>query len=111
MRRTNKRTIGIIQPNYLTWRGYFDFVHDVDVFVFLDDVQYTLRDWRNRNRIRTREGGSLWLTVPVLGGRNQLIHEVRIDNSQRWAKKHLDTLFHNYNKAPHFDTYFEKLKH
>ena len=39
--------VAIIQPNYIPWKGYFDIIHDVDVFVFLDDVQYTVRDWRN----------------------------------------------------------------
>ena len=67
------KTIGIIQPNYIPWRGYFDFINDVDVFVFLDDVQYTRQNWRNRNRVQTRGGQSIWLTVPVLGGFNQLI--------------------------------------
>jgi len=36
-----QRTVGIIQPNYLPWRGYFGFIAEVDFFVFLDDVQYT----------------------------------------------------------------------
>jgi len=75
------RTIGIIQPNYIPWRGFFDFVHEVDVFVFLDDAQYTVRDWRNRNRIRTKQGETVWLTVPTIGGRNQLIKDVNIDDS------------------------------
>jgi hypothetical protein len=99
------RRVGIIQPSYLPWRGYFDFIREVDVFVFLDDVQYTVRDWRNRNRIKTRDG-SAWLTVPVVGGRNQLIREARIDNAQPWARKHLHAIEHSYRRTPHFDEYF-----
>ena len=38
----------IIQSNYLPWKGYFDIINEVDIFVFLEDVQYTTRDWRNR---------------------------------------------------------------
>lgn len=100
------RTVGIIQPNYLPWRGFFDFIHDVDTFVFLDDVQYTVRDWRNRNRIKTRDGGSAWLTVPVLGGRNQLIRDVRIDNAQPWIRKHLGSLERSYGGTAHFEQYY-----
>lgn len=100
------RTVGIIQPSYLPWRGFFDFIQEVDVFVFLDDVQYTVRDWRNRNRIKTPEGGSVWLTVPVVGGRNQLIRDVRIDGSQPWIRKHLGSIERSYQRAPHFDEYY-----
>ncbi len=102
--------VGIIQPNYIPWRGFFDFVHEVDVFVFLDDVQYTPRDWRNRNRVRARDGKSLWLTVPVLGGRNQLIKDVIIDNEQKWQLKHLSTIENNYSGAPFFREYYDVLE-
>ena len=99
------KTIGIIQPSYIPWRGYFDFIHEVDIFVFLDDVQYTRRDWRSRNRIKLPDGETRWLTVPVLGGRDQLIRDVRIDNSQGWSRKHLEALRHSYSKCPFFENY------
>lgn len=104
------RTIGIIQPNYIPWRGFFDFIQEVDVFVFLDDVQYTPRDWRSRNRIKQADGETRWLTVPVSGGRDQLIRDVRIDNTQKWAKKHLEAFRHSYSKAPFFKRYFPALE-
>jgi hypothetical protein len=107
---SRRRTVGIIQPNYLPWRGYFDFINEVDVFVFLDDVQYTKRDWRNRNRIRTRDGRSVWLSVPVLGGTDQLINEAVIDASTGWHETHLATLTHNYGKTPHFRDYVARLR-
>jgi hypothetical protein len=103
------RKVGIIQPSYLPWRGFFDFVHEVDVFVFLDDVQYTVRDWRNRNRIKTRDGSAIWLTVPVLGGRNQLIRDAKIDNAQPWVRKHLQAIERSYGRTAHFGEYFEAL--
>src|SRR5215469_12917980 len=102
--------IGIIQPNYVPWRGYFDIIHDADVFVFLDDVQYTKNDWRNRNRVKMRDGRSAWLTVPVIGGISQLIRDVKIDNRQAWVRGHLRTLAQNYGKAPHFGDYFNGLE-
>ena len=58
------RTVAVLQSNYLPWKGYFDIIHDVDLFIFYDDVQYTKNDWRNRNRIKV-PGGTAWLTVPV----------------------------------------------
>ena len=57
------KIIGIVQPNYIPWKGYFDMIRLVDEFILLDDVQYT-HDWRNRNLIKTKHGLK-WLTVPV----------------------------------------------
>jgi len=94
----------IIQSNYLPWKGYFDIIHDVDVFIFLEDVQYTHRDWRNRNRVKT-PGGVKWISVPVLGGMNQQIFEARIDYSQSWREKHRNTIHHSYAQAPYYDSY------
>ena len=56
--------IAIVQSNYIPWKGYFDLIRSVDEFVLFDDAQYTRRDWRNRNRIKTAQG-PLWLTIPV----------------------------------------------
>ena len=56
--------IAILQSNYIPWKGYFDLIRSVDEFVLFDDVQYTRRDWRNRNRIKTAAGPA-WLTIPV----------------------------------------------
>ena len=57
--------IGILQPGYLPWLGFFEQMYRSDVFVIYDDVQYDKEGWRNRNRIKTANGAQ-WLTVPVL---------------------------------------------
>jgi hypothetical protein len=103
------KKVAIIQSNYIPWKGYFDIIHDVDLFVFLDDVQYTVRDWRNRNRIKTPQGVR-WLTVPVGSDRDRLIHEVQIVDDN-WAKSHWEMLKQNYSKTPHFKTYKDCLEH
>lgn len=93
--------VGIIQSSYIPWRGYFDFIASVDVFVFHDDIQYTKNDWRNRNRIKTPKGIE-WLTVPVNYKKtDQLICETSIDFSTLWHKKHLRKLEENYRKTSH----------
>ncbi len=45
--------VAIIQSSYIPWKGYFGIIGAVDTFVFLDDAQFTRRDWRNRNLIKT----------------------------------------------------------
>jgi len=103
--------IAIMQPGYLPWLGFFDLMYHCDKFVFFDDVQYTKKDWRNRNRIRTKDGW-MWLTVPVITKerRFQLISEVEINNTINWPRKHLTSLMVNYAKAPYFDMYYSELK-
>ena len=79
------KKLAIIQSNYIPWKGYFDIIHDADVFVFLEDVQMTKRNWRSRNKIKTPKGTE-WLTIPVKGGREQLIAETEIVQGD-WQKK------------------------
>ncbi len=103
------RKVAVLQSNYIPWKGYFDIIHDVDLFIFYDDNQYTTRDWRNRNRIKTA-GGAQWLSVPVGADRNRLIHEVDIPDPA-WQNKHYQSLRQNYAKAPHFERYRGWLEH
>lgn len=98
MRRT-----AVIQSNYIPWKGYFDIINDVDLFIFYDDVQYTKNDWRNRNKIKTPNGAS-WLTIPVGKRESRLICEVELPASG-WAEKHWQTIKQFYGKAPHFSRY------
>jgi len=99
----------VLQSNYIPWKGYFDIIHDVDVFVFYDDVQYTKNDWRNRNRIKTTNGVQ-WLTVPTGSDIDRRICDVRLTNA-RWPQKHWKTLQQAYSPTPHFHRYEAFLKH
>jgi len=99
--------IGILQPGYLPWLGFFEQMYRSDIFVIYDDVQYDKEGWRNRNRIKTANGMQ-WLTIPVNVKFEQhpLIYEVKIDNTTNWRKKHLYTISQNYSKARFFREYF-----
>jgi len=102
----------INQPNYIPWRGYFHQIQKSDVFVFYDDVQYDKHGWRNRNRIKTRNG-PLWLTIPARKKSVILNHtpinEIFIDWSKDWARKHWTTIEQQYSKAPFFSDYAKTL--
>jgi hypothetical protein len=101
--------VGIIQSNFLPWRGYFDFIRDVDLFILHDDLQYTKGDWRNRNKIKTPRGAE-WITVPVhYHHTSQLIEETAIDDSKSWARGMLNRIRDSYKKASHFEPYFSEL--
>jgi hypothetical protein len=101
--------VAVLQSNYIPWKGYFDIIHDVDLFVFYDDNQYTVRDWRNRNRIKT-PAGPIWLSVPVGNDRSRLIHDVEIPDPA-WQAKHHQSLSQYYAKTPHFKRYRAWLDH
>ena len=97
------RRVAVLQSNYIPWKGYFDIIHDVDLFIFYDDVQYTKNDWRNRNRIKTRSGAE-WITIPAGDDGKRLICEVELADSS-WQAKHWRTLSQNYSRTPHFARY------
>lgn len=102
------KKIVILQPGYLPWLGFFDLLSKADTLVIFNNVQYTVRDWRSRNRIKTPDG-VIWLTVPVQakGVREKLIKDVKVDNSQQWQKKHLESLKNCYKKAKYFKEIIE----
>ncbi len=93
--------VAAIQSNYVPWKGYFDVINEVDVFLFYDEVQYTKNDWRNRNQVYTKNGLS-WLTIPIPSESVKMkISEVTIAD-KGWIEKHSRTLLQGYASAPHF---------
>jgi len=101
----DSKTVAILQSNYVPWKGYFDVMRRVDEFILYDDVQYTRRDWRNRNRFKA-PGGVRWLTIPVhVKGRYlQRIDETLVSDPG-WAERHWATVRSWYKKAPFFKRY------
>lgn len=101
------RVVACHQPNFLPWLGYFAKMARCDVFVLLDDVQFTQganrHNWTSRVRIGTSQGAQ-WLGIPVrrAGEGAQPILDLRSDpNDKRWLTKMLSTLELAYRKMPH----------
>ena len=90
------KKIAIDQSNYIPWKGYFDMINMVDEFVLYDDVQYTKRDWRNRNKIITPTGPR-WIIF-------QKIKDVEVADAG-WIDVHLKTLQAFYSRAPFYRQY------
>lgn len=104
-------TVAIHQPAYLPWLGYFYEIASADCFVYLETVQFEKNYYTNRNRIRTPQGDTLWLTVPVLmkGHTGRTIRDMRINPTDNWARRHCLTIEQHYRKAPYFDAYWPEL--
>jgi hypothetical protein len=104
------KRVAIVQSSYIPWKGYFDLIRAADEFILLDDVQFTKRDWRSRNRIKTKDG-LCWLTIPVhsKGRFEQRIIDTTISDAA-WSERHWDTIHGAYARAPYFDDYAPQLR-
>lgn len=94
--------ISIIQPCFVPWLGYFEQIALADVFVYLDDVQYTKKDWRNNNQLKS-PNGMKDIFVPVRNAsRNILINQAIISYNQNWEEPLVNKITEWYRKAPFF---------
>lgn len=110
MNNKTSKKVAIVQSCYIPWKGYFDLIRSVDEFILFDDMQYTRRDWRNRNKIKTPQGAQ-WLTIPVevKGKYHQAIKDTCISDPT-WTASHWAALRQNYSRAPHFATYADAVE-
>jgi len=91
----------IRQPGYLPNIGFFKKIQTSDIFIYLDDAQFAIRSWDNRNRIRTQKGSS-WLTVPVTSPHGKKLNEVKISYDSSWQRKHKQAIISSYGKNSFF---------
>ena len=97
------KRIAVVQSSYIPWKGYFDLINRVDEFILYDDLQYTRRDWRNRNRIKT-PSGPVWLTIPVKV-KDRFHQKIRdtVVHDRKWPDRHWRAISLNYSGARHFE--------
>lgn len=97
------KTVAIIQSSYVPWKGYFDIIRRCDQFILYDEVQFTRRDWRNRNRIKTAQGLH-WLTIPMMnkGNYHCPIAEMMVSDDG-WADRHWQVIRQSYCRASGFE--------
>lgn len=97
------------QPVYLPWLGLFHKIALADVFCYFDIAQYQTKDYNNRNKIKTNSG-EIWLSVPV-ESKNHFDKRVGDINiiQNGWQRKHLKTIKLQYQKAPYFNMYYDRI--
>src|SRR5690606_36019799 len=73
--------------------------------------QYEKNSFTNRNQLKSSQG-AFWLTIPVQtkGHTSSTLTETKIDTRQKWQKKHLNSIYLNYKKAPRFEKNYSKLE-
>jgi hypothetical protein len=108
--RKGGKRVAIVQSNYIPWKGYFDLINSVDEFILFDDMQYTRRDWRNRNKIKTPQG-TAWLTIPV-DVKGKYFQKIRdtITSDPNWTQAHWKSIRQFYSRSRYFADYREILE-
>lgn len=101
--------VSIHQPDYIPYLGYFYKLAKSDVFVFLDDCQYSNNNYHNWNIVKSPQG-SLRLKIPVEQHMGDLITEVRTKDALNWKEKHLKSIEMFYKKAPYYDEVMSLLR-
>ena len=103
--------IGISQPTYLPWQGYFALIDYVDEFIFLENIQFNKRSWQQRNKI-INNGKEVFLTIPVKskGKYHQNIKDVELDNFDKFKQKQIISIKNSYSKCKYFNEYFSGLE-
>ncbi len=95
--------IGIMQPYFFPYLGYFQLIQAVDRFVIYDDVNFIKGGWINRNFILSKQGPQR-ITLQLHGASpNKLINAVEVEGN---TKKLLLTISQLYGKAPYYHSVF-----
>jgi hypothetical protein len=104
--------VGMMQPAFMPWLGYFELISESDIFVFLDDFQFSVQSYHQRNRLFVNPGQADWYTVPVLKSQSfqSPLNRSRINEQIPWRVKFWKRLEQNYSKAPYFHHYQEAVK-
>lgn len=98
--------LGIMQPYFFPYLGYFQLINAVDKFVVYDNIQYTKKGWFNRNRYLC-EGKDKYFTVPLAKDSDFLdvrCRKVAKDFNKEKLKNQIRAA---YQKAPFFQETFE----
>jgi hypothetical protein len=100
--------VAMMQPTFMPWMGYFELIYNSDIFIFLDNFQFSIQSWHQRNRLFVNRDQVDWYTIPVNKTDSFLaqLDQTVINASIPWRKKMVKRIEHNYSKADYFDEVF-----
>lgn len=103
--------VGIMQPYFFPYLGYFSLIKAVDSFIILDDVQFIRHGWIERNRVLKQTGGWQYISIPLEKfSRDTVIKDVNIRVLEKWEEKIFAQLTHYKRKAPYYKQTIELIK-
>lgn len=103
--------LGIMQPYFFPYLGYFSLIKHTDRFILLDEVQFIRHGWIERNRILKPRESWQYIKVPLKKhSRETLIKDVLIRNEEDWKQKIKAQLQHYKKLAPYFSEVMQFLE-
>jgi len=102
--------ISIIQPCFVPWLGYFEQIALADIFAYMDDVQYTRKDWRNGNQLKSPYGVKNIFFPVKKAPRETLINDIEISYNQPWEDALVNQLSSWYEKSTFFNEIMEVIR-
>lgn len=104
------KKVGIMQPYFIPYIGYWQLLNLVDEYVIYDDVNFIKGGWINRNRILIN-GQPNYFNIPMLGASPfKLINEVKVNNDEKLIQKNLRKIIEVYKKAPYFNNVYNLIE-
>jgi hypothetical protein len=98
-----------MQPTYLPWSGYFNLIYNTDIFIFLDDAQYSKGSWHNRNLI-INNFKKKWITIPLKKHKLKTnLNKIYLHDLEAWKIDHINLLKQSYFKHPFYNSVEEIL--
>lgn len=97
--------IGIIQPHFFPWLGFYCLLKEIDILVWLDDVQIAEKAFQNRVQVNTSKG-TKWINIPFqkkIPRDKRIFKDLETLEDSNWRKKNLDILFDGYKKTNNFE--------
>lgn len=97
-------SVGMMQPTFLPWQGFFELIARSDRFIFLDDFQFSVQSYHQRNRLFVNKRQVEWYSVPIVKAMSfkRPLNEARINESVPWRIKTWKRIQQNYSKASFF---------
>lgn len=101
-------TVGVMQPYFIPYIGYYQLIQHVDLFIIYDNLKYTKKGWINRNRILSTSDNYQMLSIPLQKASDSLnINERYIASHHKsYMAKNLRKIHATYSKAPYFKNIF-----
>lgn len=99
--------VAMMQPPFMPWQGFFALVYKSQRFIFLDDFQYQVNNFDNRNRLFIDKGKVGWYSMPMQRSVSfkQPLTEAKINDQIQWQKKFWKRMQQNYSKAAYYNEF------
>lgn len=102
--------LGIMQPYFVPYIGFWQLLNAVDEYVIYDDVNFIKGGWINRNRILV-QGKAQYINIQMVGASPfKKINEIEVNASSAWREKLMKTIDQAYCKAPHYQEVLPLIK-